>query len=89
MNHLSTAVEEKKEESPVVLTYMGDKTNKENIWYLDNGANNHMCGNFFPLIWINQFVETFDSWTYQRYLSMKKVRLQLPCKIEKRNSSKI
>lgn len=43
MNHLLTAVEEKKKESSIFLTYMREEKNVENIWYLDSGVNNYMC----------------------------------------------
>ena len=35
-----------KEEKDATLLLVHDERmqNKENMWYLDNGANNHMCG---------------------------------------------
>lgn len=43
MNHLATTKDDIKE-SAVFLTYRGNEKCKENIWYLDTGAINHMCG---------------------------------------------
>ncbi|GMJ06887.1 hypothetical protein HRI_004357900 [Hibiscus trionum] len=42
--NVATAEEENTEESHVFLTYKGNEESKENIWYLDNCATNHMCG---------------------------------------------
>ncbi|KAE8666438.1 Phospholipase D delta [Hibiscus syriacus] len=43
-NNVATAEEEKIEKSRVFLTYKGNEEFKKNIWYLDNCASNHMCG---------------------------------------------
>ncbi|GMJ05590.1 hypothetical protein HRI_004228200 [Hibiscus trionum] len=42
--NVATAEEENAEESHVFLTYKENEESKENIWYLDNCASNHMCG---------------------------------------------
>ncbi|KAK2991588.1 hypothetical protein RJ640_000959 [Escallonia rubra] len=37
-------VEEKNMEDAIFLTYRGNEECKKNVWYLDTGASNHMCG---------------------------------------------
>lgn len=39
-----TIEEELEANSTVLLPYKGEENIKENIWYLDSGASNHMCG---------------------------------------------
>ncbi|KAL4341532.1 hypothetical protein GQ457_08G019080 [Hibiscus cannabinus] len=41
---LIATAEEENEESYVFISYKGNEESKKNIWYLDNCANNHMCG---------------------------------------------
>ncbi|KAK2983923.1 hypothetical protein RJ640_017844 [Escallonia rubra] len=36
--------EEKNMEAAIFLTYRGNEECKKNVWYLDTGASNHMCG---------------------------------------------
>ncbi|KAK2969266.1 hypothetical protein RJ640_006259 [Escallonia rubra] len=36
--------EEKNMEDTIFLTYRGNEECKKNVWYLDTGASNHMCG---------------------------------------------
>ncbi|KAK2993694.1 hypothetical protein RJ640_027046 [Escallonia rubra] len=36
--------EEKNMEDAIFLTYRGNEECKKNVWYLDTGASNHMCG---------------------------------------------
>ncbi|KAK2980917.1 hypothetical protein RJ640_001701 [Escallonia rubra] len=36
--------EEKNMEDAIFLTYRGNEKCKKNVWYLDTGASNHMCG---------------------------------------------
>ena len=43
-NHFAAAVEDKDIGSAIFLTYKGDEECKKNVWYLDTGASNHMCG---------------------------------------------
>jgi hypothetical protein len=35
---------EKEKEANLLLVLNKRMQDKENLWYLDNGANNHMCG---------------------------------------------
>ena len=37
--------EENEENGCVLLTYKGEAGRKDDMWYLDTGASNHMCGN--------------------------------------------
>lgn len=44
-NHVAVAAEgNEKVESSVFLTYGENEDRKRSVWYLDNGASNHMCG---------------------------------------------
>ncbi|XP_040939086.1 uncharacterized protein [Gossypium hirsutum] len=44
-NHVAVAEEgNEKVESSVFLTYGENEDRKRSVWYLDNGASNHMCG---------------------------------------------
>ncbi|XP_040960208.1 uncharacterized protein [Gossypium hirsutum] len=44
-NHVAVAAEgNEKVESNVFLTYGENEDRKRSVWYLDNGASNHMCG---------------------------------------------
>ncbi|XP_061349454.1 uncharacterized protein LOC133294723 [Gastrolobium bilobum] len=39
-----TATEEKDDESTMLFTYKGEEDSGKDVWYLDTGASNHMCG---------------------------------------------
>ncbi|KAK2965354.1 hypothetical protein RJ640_013817 [Escallonia rubra] len=42
-NNFATT-EEKNVEDAIFLTYRGNRECRKNVWYLDTGASNHMCG---------------------------------------------
>ncbi|XP_059636085.1 uncharacterized protein LOC132278305 [Cornus florida] len=44
-NYIVVAIEESKDlDSMTVDQLMGERSDQENVWYLDTGASNHMCG---------------------------------------------
>ncbi|KAL8158092.1 hypothetical protein AgCh_002701 [Apium graveolens] len=43
-SHFAAAKEDKDVGTAMFLTYKGDEESKENVWYLDSGASNHMTG---------------------------------------------
>jgi len=46
---------EQKKETTLLLVHNERMQDKGNMWYLDNGANNHMCGDK------NKFIELDES----------------------------
>ena len=44
INNFTTLDEDKDDGDAIFLTYKGNEECNKNVWYLDSGANNHMCG---------------------------------------------
>jgi hypothetical protein len=42
-DNVNLMIEEEKE-ATMLLVYNENMQDKDNMWYLNNGANNHMCG---------------------------------------------
>lgn len=43
----------------MLLAYQGDEKSKKGVWYLDNAASNHMCGDKFKFVELEESVTGF------------------------------
>lgn len=52
-------VENEEEEATLLLAYQGEGKTKKDVWYLDNVASNHMCGDKCKFVDLNELVTRF------------------------------
>ena len=66
-----------KEEKDATLLLVHDERmqNKENMWYLDNGANNHMCGDKNKFMELDKEIRGNDTFVDHLKVAIKRKKV--------------
>jgi len=66
-----------KEEKDATLLLIHDERmqNKENMWYLDNGANNHMCGDKNKFMELDKEIRGNDTFVDHLKVAIKRKKV--------------
>jgi hypothetical protein len=66
-----------KEEKNATLLLVHDERmqNKENMWYLDNGANNHMCGDKNKFMELDKEIRGNDTFVDHLKVAIKRKKV--------------
>jgi len=65
---------EEENDATLLLVHDERMQNKENIWYLDNGANNHMCGDKNKFIELDKEIRGNDTFADHLKVAIKRKR---------------
>jgi hypothetical protein len=65
---------EEENDATLLLVHDERMQNKENIWYLDNGANNHMCGDKNKFIELDKEIRGNDTFAGHLKVAIKRKR---------------
>jgi hypothetical protein len=65
---------EEENDATLLLVHDERMQNKENIWYLDNRANNHMCGDKNKFIELDKEIRGNDTFADHSKVAIKRKR---------------